>query len=105
MQTVTMGIDIYKKKETKNRLFAISDSLFSHLEKSGIISEFEKMTGSFIDEYGTCQLSYQHAGSLFMLIKNKIEEKKIAKTKEVEQFIEFLAFSNKTEMDLDFIGD
>jgi hypothetical protein len=98
-----MGIDIYRKKETKGALFSISDELYDILEN--VFDKFRDKTGVFIDNYGDCRLTFQHSNVLLQLIKTEIESKRLRLDASLREFIEFLQEIVKNETEVDLIGD
>ena len=100
-----MSIDVYKKKEKTNRLFSITDDLYTILVEGLIIDKLEKKTGILIDDIGTCRLSFQHLNVLLNLINAALKDNLIHSNKLVIEFINFLNKAIKNETDLDFVGD
>jgi DNA-binding transcriptional regulator YhcF (GntR family) len=98
-----MSIDIYRRNDTKNRLFGISEDLYEILSKA-VLNEFERRTGVFIDEYGKSRLTYQHAAILLFLLKESIINNKIS-PKPLTEIMRFLEQMIETETDVDLHGD
>jgi hypothetical protein len=98
-----MSIDIYRRNDSRNRLFEISEGLYKILSQS-VLNEFERKTGVFIDEYGKSRLTYQHSAILLFLLKESIINNKIS-PKPLTEIMRFLGQMIETETDVDLIGD
>ena len=98
-----MAIHIYRKNETKDLLFEITDDLYETL--SAAIDILENKTGIFIDNYGDSRLSHQHSELLLQLLRTEIEDKRISPNETVNDFIVFLKKVIHDKIDLEMIGD
>ncbi|RFS21182.1 hypothetical protein DVR12_17770 [Chitinophaga silvatica] len=99
-----MAIDIYKRKDTRNLRFQITDQLYNSIEDT-IIAQFQKKTGVYIDNYGTTILTFQHARILKELLEVESKSAGNDVSKETEMLIAFLSDVYNNETDLDLIGD
>jgi hypothetical protein len=99
-----MAVDIYKRKDTKNRLFQITDKLYDFMAKS-ILEKFEKATGVYIDNYGIQMITFQHLQLLRKILQDELNQKDKKFPKEAQDFLFFLTSAIGNELDLDFVGD
>jgi hypothetical protein len=99
-----MSIDIFRKGDNRQTLFRISDEVYDMLENTAFAT-FQQRTGLYIDNYGDCLLTYQHAGLLQQLIKKAIDDKEIARSKPVDELINFLDNVVVQQTDIVLAGD
>ena len=99
-----MAIDIYRRKQYTELLFQLDEKLYARLAPV-VLKEFERRTGVFIDEYGDTLLSFQHAGTLGVLLQQAIDLRTIQPDAAATALVALLNKAVADETDLDLLGD
>lgn len=102
-----MALDFYNSKDRKEHMFALESKQLCALVE--IISEFEKWTGIFFNEYGDFTLDRGSQQTLLKIIGNYIQKSDLninkEKTVEILSFYSLLRYFYNRDIVLYAFGD